>query len=55
MTASFSPSSLGKQLPMLRSIFEVPVVAGDGFPMYACRNCMSSAKSLCDKLSARIK
>ena len=52
MTALFSPSSLEKQLPaMLRSIFEVPVDADDGFPMYACRNCMSSAKSLYDKLN----
>ena len=37
IAALFSPSSLEKQLPaMLRSIFEVPVDADDGFPMYTC-------------------
>jgi hypothetical protein len=52
MTALFSSSSLEKELPaLLRSIFEVPVNADDGFPMYACRNCMSSAKSLNEKLN----
>ena len=52
MTALFSSLSLEKELPaMLSSVFEVSVDADDGFPMYACRNCMSSAKSVHNKLS----
>ena len=48
MTALFSSSSLEKDLPAkLRSV----VYADDGFPMYACRNCMASANSVHDKLS----
>ena len=52
MTALFTSTSLGKELPaMLSTVFEVPVDAHDGFPMYACRNCMSSAKVVHDKLT----
>ena len=52
MTALFSSSSLEKDLPAkLRFVFDVSVDADDGFPMYACRNCMASANSVHDKLS----
>ena len=52
MIALFSSTSLEKELPaMLSSIFEVPVDADDGFPMYGCRNCMSSASSVYEKLN----
>ena len=52
MTALFSSTSLGKELlAMLSTVFEVPVAAHDGFLMYACRNCMSSAKVVHDKLT----
>ena len=52
MTALFTSTSLGKELPaMLSTVFEVAVDAHDGFPMYACPNFMSSAKAVHNKLT----
>ena len=52
MTALFTSTSLGKELPaMLSTVFEVAVDAHNGLPMYACQNCMSSAKVVHDKLT----
>ena len=56
MTALFSSKSFEKELPaMLSSVFEVSVDADDGFPTYACRNCMSSANSVPSRLRSMAK
>ena len=52
MTALFTSTSLGEELSvMFSTVIEVSVDAYDGFPMYACQNCMSSAKLVHDKLT----
>ena len=51
MTALFTPTSVKAGIPVvLSSIFAVPVAAGDGLSLHACRNCVASACSLHEKL-----
>ena len=51
MTALFTSHSIKAEIPViLSSIFAVPVAAGDGLSVYACRNCTASARSLHEKL-----
>ena len=51
MTAVFIEITRARTSCYVELVFEVSVDADDGFPMYACQNCMSSANSVHDKPS----